>query len=399
MAEVYHALGLHLHQPLGNLVALHNSGESWEAKQILWCYDRITRMLEGYHDVARLHLSVSGTLLKQLEDPGVWQTFRDVVDIEDFLKRFRHAPIEIVGSGLYHPVYPLIPSADWDAQTGWWQGLGKHLLGRDSFGGFWPPEMGFCMEMIPMLKRHGYNYVLVDSIFIKPKRPMRWEETRYRPYLARYGGAEIVVVPRDRELSNAQLSGMDPGWFQHEVRERTKWCDFPALVTTWTDGENGGWFRTTNVESGFWGFFYRQILDRCRAGTLGFAPIHIGEFLRRYPPTEEVEVHRGAWNTEHHWGGDFTQWTGSLLQKKGWDEVQRASDYYHQVKQAFDERKPGEGDPEEIRQLIVRAYDFILTAETSCNFYWGSRWVHRSFDDLEQAYYLLDAAMARMGRK
>jgi hypothetical protein len=65
MADVYHALGLHMHQPLGNLVALHSSGESWEAKQILWCYDRPTRMLEGYEDVARLHLSFSGTLLKQ----------------------------------------------------------------------------------------------------------------------------------------------------------------------------------------------------------------------------------------------------------------------------------------------------------------------------------------------
>jgi len=45
-----------------------------------------------------------------------------------------------------------------------------------------------------MLKRHGYKYVLVDSIYIKPKRDMRWEELRYRPYLARYGGAEIIVV-------------------------------------------------------------------------------------------------------------------------------------------------------------------------------------------------------------
>ncbi len=42
MAEVYHALGLHMHQPLGNLIALHNSNERWEARQILWCYDRPT---------------------------------------------------------------------------------------------------------------------------------------------------------------------------------------------------------------------------------------------------------------------------------------------------------------------------------------------------------------------
>ena len=385
-----------MHQPLGNLVALHNSEEDWEARQILWCYDRPTRMLEGYEDVARLHLSFSGTLLKQLEDPGVRQTFKDVVDVEDFLSRYRRSNIEFVGSGLYHPVYPLTPPADWDAQTEWWQGLGRNLLGREKFQGFWPPEMGFCMEMIPLLARHGYKYVLVDSIYIKPKREMRWEELRYRPYRARYQDSEIIVVPRDRELSNAQLSGLDPGWFQNEVRERTKHCDFPALVTTWTDGENGGWFRTTNVESGFWGFFYRPILDRFRAGTLGFTPIHISQYLEKYPPTEEVDVHPGAWNTEHHWGGDFMQWTGSLLQKKGWDEVRRASEYYWQVKRRFDQGQSALANPEEIRQLIVRAFDHLLVAETSCNFYWGSRWVHRSFDELEQTYSLLDAAMNQL---
>jgi len=381
---------------LGNLIALHNSGQSWEAKQILWCYDRPTRMLEGYQDVARLHMSFSGTLLKQLEDFGVRQTFGDVVDIPDFLNRYKRAGIEFVGSGLFHPVYPLCPEADWDAQTEWWQGLGRSLLGQQSFPGFWPPEMGFCMEMIPMLQRHGYKYVLVDSIFIKPKHEMRWEELRYRPYLARYGGAEIVVVPRDRELSNAQLSGADPGWFQHEVLERTKWCDFPALVTTWTDGENGGWFRTAKVESGFWGFFYRPLLERARAGTLGFSPIHISDYLRRFPPTEEVEVHRGAWNTDHHWGGDFTQWTGSLLQKKGWDEMRRASDYYWEVKKSIDQGESALPNAEEVRHLVARAYDHLLCAETSCNFYWGSRWVHRSFDDLEQTYFLLDTAKGKM---
>ena len=167
-------------------------------------------------------------------------------------------------------------------------------------------------------------------------------------------------------------------------------------MTTWTDGENGGWFRTSQVESGFWGFFYKPILDRYRAGTLGFTPIHISEYLRRFPPTEEVEVHRGAWNTEHHWGGDFTQWTGSLLQKKGWDELKKASDYYWQVKKKFDAQADKLANADEIRRLIVQAYDHLLTAETSCNFYWGSRWVHRSFDGMEQTYHLLDTAVKKM---
>ncbi len=397
MAEVYHALGLNMHQPLGNLRELHNSSESWEARQILWCYDRPTRMLEGYEDVARLHMSFSGTLLKQLEDTAVRETFHDVVNIHDFLERYKRSNIEFTGTGLYHPVYPLIPPDDWDAHTSWWLGLGRHLLGRERFQGFWPPEMGFCMEMIPMLKRHGYRYVLVDSWYIKPRREMRWEELRYRPYIARYEGEEIIVVPRDRELSDAQESGLDPGWFQYEIYERTKWCDFPALVTTWTDGENGGWFRTTHTGNGFWGHFYHAILNRYREGTLGFTPVHISEYLDRYPPEEEVEVHRGAWNTGHHWGGDFTQWTGSLLQKRGWDEVRNASAYYQKVKKSFDAHRDEASDPEDVRQLITEAYDHILIAETSCNFYWGSSRVHRSFDDLEQAYYLLDTAMDLLG--
>ncbi|MFP4165397.1 MAG: glycoside hydrolase family 57 [Chitinispirillaceae bacterium] len=399
MAQIHHALGLHLHQPLGNLLALHNSEERWEAKQILWCYDRITRMLEGYEDIARLHISASGTLLKQLEDPAIRETFSDVVDISDFMERFKSSPIQFVGSGLYHPVYPLIPKEDWDAQTEWWLGLGRHMLGRDCFEGFWPPEMGFCMEMIPMLKRHGFRYVVVDCWYIKPRREMRWEEKRYRPYIARYGGEEIVVVPRDRELSDAQESGLDPGWFQHEIYERTKHCDFPALVTTWTDGENGGWYRSTDILASFWGRFYHESLNRYRAGTLGYIPTHISEYLDKYYPTEEVEIYPGAWNTGDHWGGDFMQWTGSLMQKRGLDEIHKASRYYRQAKKTFDENGWDKGNPEEIRHMITKAYDAILVAETSCNFFWGSSWVHKSFDELEKAYRLLDAAMEKLGKE
>ena len=68
------------------------------------------------------------------------------------------------------------------------------------------------------------------------------------------------------------------------------------------------------------------------------------------------------------------------------------------MQRAFDERGAAASDPEEVRHLITRAYDHILAAETSCNFYWGSAWVHRSFDGLEQAYALLDAAMSKLPR-
>lgn len=64
------------------------------------------------------------------------------------------------------------------------------------------------------------------------------------------------------------------------------------------------------------------------------------------------------------------------------------------MKLAFDRRHQELANPDEIRGLIVKAYDHLLAAETSCNFFWGSKWVHRSFDELEQVYHLLDTAMA-----
>lgn len=77
--------------------------------------------------------------------------------------------------------------------------------------------------------------MIVDSHHVEPVDPMRWDELRYRPHVARYGEAKIVVLVRDRELSDAQESGMEASWFIREVQARTRPCDFTPLVTTCTD--------------------------------------------------------------------------------------------------------------------------------------------------------------------
>ncbi len=381
MAHAFYAIGLNFHQPYGNLVELHNSAP-WEAKQILMAYERAVRYARQQGPEARLHTAFSGTLLMQLTDPGVQETFQHTLDLPRFLQGLRASGIEFLGSGYTHPVFPIIPPKDWEAQAGRYLEIALPALGRSWLPGFWPPEMGFCMEMIPLLKRHGYRYVVVDNEHIEPLIPMRWEEIRYRPHIARFGDAEIIVVPRDRELSNAQLSGFDPGWFAYEVGERTKFCTgFPPLVTCWSDGENGGWFRNLHEEAGFWGYFYRPMLDWQRSGSLALEQISINEYLDRFGAAGEVRVHSGAWNTGDHDGRDFVQWSGSLLQKIGLEELKRISERYHSRRWAAGNGSSG---------MLDHAYWHILRAETSCNFYWGSSWVHRAFDDLEEAERLID---------
>jgi len=382
MSEIYHALVLNMHQPSGNLDDLLVSNE-WEVKEILFAYDRMPRALWPYEDIARVHLSLSGTLLEALSNPDFQNRVYGIVDCGSVLWALQNQQIfEILGTGYYHPVLPLIPQADWDEHMARWHGIARHLFWRTKFDGFWPPEMGFCMEMIPHLVRAGYRYVMVDCEYVDPVDPMPWQELRYRPHIAEYEGDEIIVIVRDRDLSNAQLAGMDYGWFYHELNERTKFCEFPPLVTTATDGDNGGWFRNVNPKANFWTYFYRAALDEIRAGNSRMRPTFISEYIDRFGAHGRVTVRRGAWNTDDHHGWDFKQWTGSQTQRDAIARVAAVSAGLHSARRTAE--RSANSDPELHRQLD-EAHWHLLRAETSCNVYWGEAWVNRVHADLDAA--------------
>ena len=325
---------------------------------------------------------------RPLADPAFQSKVYGIVKCGDLLWHLQNTALfEMLGTGYYHPVLPLIPAADREEQCSRWLGIGRHIFNRPSFGGFWPPEMGFCMEMIPILERLGYRYVMVDSRHVTPVGSMRWEEIRYRPHYARYFGSSIIVIVRDRELSDAQEAGMDWGWFAKEVNDRARWCDFAPLVTTCSDGDNGGWFRNTSPKGNFWEYFYKGYLDKVRANECNIRPAFISAYIDRYGVAGEVTVQTGAWNTGWHHGEGFLQWTGSQAQKDALERVTAVSRQLHIVKKFIaDRRLDGE-----VRRLCDEAYWRLLRAQTSCNFYWGEAWVDRCHADLNAAAELLNA--------
>lgn len=384
----YHATVLNLHQPPGNLEErLEN--QTWEAKEILYALDRIPRAIWGYEDVARIHLAVSGALLETLGSPDFQARVYGIVKCGDLLWNLRNSAIELLATGYYHPVLPLIPPADREEHILRWFGIARHLFDRHDFQGLWPPEMGFCMDMIPMLKTLGFRYVLVDSEHVVPLNPMPWHELRYRPHIAAFGGEEIIVVVRDRDLSNSQEAGMDPGWFIHEVYERTQHCDFPPLVTTCSDGDNGGWFRNGQWDSNFWGVFYQPLMGRVREGTAGFRPTFIHDYLDQHGAHGHVIVRTGAWNTGEHSGVGFVQWTGSQMQRDAFKRVNEVSKAIHDLR--WQEGEKG-WQNSQTGLLLEEAMWRLLRAETSCYFYWGESWVPRVHSDLDEALDLLQQA-------
>ncbi|MFO1128574.1 MAG: hypothetical protein U1E66_09125 [Rhodospirillales bacterium] len=394
MKEIFHALVLNLHQPPSNLDALLDTN-AWEAKEILFAYDRMPRTLWPYADIARVHLAMSGSLLETLSHPDFQRKVYGIVDCGTLLWALQNTQVfSILGTGYYHPVLALTPQADWDEHIGRWLALARHVFWRAHFPGFWPPELGFDMALIPHLVKAGYRYVIVDSEYVDPVGEMNWQELRYRPHWCTYEGAEIVVVVRDRDLSNAQLAGMDYGWFINELVERTRWCDFPPLVTTATDGDNGGWFRNVNPKANFWNYFYLQAMDEIRAGQSPLRPTHIEAYLDRFGAHGHVTVRRGAWNTDTHHGWDFHQWQGGQTQRETMTRVHQLSGDYHWL------RKVAEHAPDhapDVGHHLSEAQWMLLRAETSCNFYWGDAWTYKTHNDLDGVAYHLARAREMLG--
>jgi len=391
MTDIHHALILNLHQPTGNLEDLLEHNE-WEAREILLALDRIPRSLWAYEDVGRVHLAISGTLLETLNSADFQRRVYGIVDCGALLWHLQNQKIiDILGTGYYHPVLPLIPPPDRVEHLERWLGIGRHLLWRKNFDGFWPPEMSFSMEMIPLLKRMGYRYVIVDSENVESLTPMRWHEVRYRPHTAEHDGETITIIVRDRQLSDAQESGMEYDWFTKEVHERTKWCDFPPLVATATDGDNGGWFRNTAEAGNFWGSFYQELMERARDGRSNIKPCFIKDYLKKHGAHGKVHVKKAAWNTGWHHGKGFVQWTGSQAQKDALARVFDTSKAVHNARW-----KAGElhiQNPE-LDYELENALWHLLRGETSCNFYWGEAWVDRCHEDLDAAWAALDRAYA-----
>lgn len=387
MVDRYHALVLNFHQPAGNLEHLLQYNER-QAKEILYALDRVPRSLWNYDDIARAQLCLSGTLLETLANPEFQRRVYGIVDCGSLLWYLQNSRIiQILGSAYYHPLLPLTPRLDWEDQLQRASNLGRYLFPDNSFAGFWPPNMAFCMELIPLLKQLGYRYVLVDSEQVDPITPMSWETLCYRPHVAQYGNEEIIVVVRDHGLSKAQEIGFTTDWFLQAVQERTQACDFPALITTCTDGENGHWFRNTTSGGNFWSGFYQKLLDKARDGTGAVVPTYITEYLDQHGAYGKVHVRSGSWNSERYETDELLLWSGSRVQT---DAFVRALELTQAIFAArANASSTGAYNPQ-VYQKLEEARWHVLRAETSCNFFWGETWVNRCHQDLDAAVQCLE---------
>jgi hypothetical protein len=189
-------------------------------------------------------------------------------------------------------------------------------------------------------------------------------------------------------VSNAQESGLDAAWFAHEVTHRCRFSPRPhepRLVTTWSDGENGGWFRQMHEGSGFFGHYFAPYMEHVRGGEYPIRPVGLSGYLAEHPPEARARVQTGAWNVGSTSGFDFSQWAGSPGQQRAGEALTALSRRWWSL-QGRAERLPPAA-----REELAAVRRQVLEAETSCYLFWGDDWLPKLDAILEPAGRRLDA--------
>jgi len=348
---ILHALGLQMHQPPGNLQLLIETNVP-EAQQIIYAYDRATRYAHKYPHSARFHVGFSGILLEQLKNPAIIDSYRHFIDIPAMLQSYAEAKnIELVGTGYFHPIFPLMPREHWRDQLSSEQQLMEEVFGRKPRG-FWAPEMAFCMEMIPTLADLGYEYVILEAAHIQPQGE---NLNIFQPYRVCYEGACITVLPRHHALSAAQEHGLTPIQLVDTLQPYHGASLPPRVLTTWSNGENSAWLR--DEAEGFFLRFFAPYMEHLENAQYPVQPILLSEWLRAHPPTVHAEIHAGY---------DFGQWRGSERQHQALSNLHQLSQRYQQIKRTHSDNP-----------LLSQVYRELLEAEASCLLFWGETWLEQ----------------------
>ncbi len=298
VTDIVHALCLNLHQPAGNLAALagdHGADRSAEGAEILGCYQRIADHVRKYAAVARVHLAVSSALLQQWRDPAVARLWGDVADLSGLIAALRGtAAIELIGGGLSRPFFARIPPSDWDAQLAAERALFADVLGRAPKG-FRAAGDRVPPGLVAALARAGYAYIILPVAALRTAAD-GVSVDGFRPHRLTEDGLSIAAIPIDEDLSRAQAHGLDVAWFADEARMRVGGAEGLRLVTTWSDGENGAWFR--GGEGNFFEKFFSPAMEFCETGEYPLRPALLSEILDRYGPLDEAVIAAGYGETE-----------------------------------------------------------------------------------------------------
>jgi alpha-amylase/alpha-mannosidase (GH57 family) len=297
--------------------------------------------------------------------------------------------IELTTTPYYHPIIPLLldkrsskeamPGVELprssrsnypeDAETHVARAVASH---RERFGsspkGMWPSEGSVCQDIIPLLARHGIEWIATDEEILgcstqgkigrDGRGHVRHPELLYRPWKAKEGNDELAIVFRDHALSDqigfhyqrspGQAAANDFIGKLHAIGDGCR--QHSTLVPVILDGENCWEYYPDGGVSFLRSLYQSAVRDH------KIKPVKIGDYLREHPPIDTVpRLFAGSWISHN-----FAIWIGHDEDNRAWDALDQTRRFL------VDETKSGRRD----QKAIDRAWEELYIAEGSDWFWW-----------------------------
>jgi len=423
--KIYFGIHKHMHQPYYNTVDVNY----WDGEKdgifatrrgayTEYLADAIDRYVQGNLAHAGISTSWSGSLIEQLDRcereglcGGQFKNWSEPLKRAVAQKTAGGNPrLDFTAFGFFHPLMPLIPSRDIVRQIEWHRDVIERISGQPASRILFPPETAFHVRMIPALKQAGIEAVIYDSIHrartcrnypyagstegMLPPNPGEqvnssaydwyqlqnvWAGSKISPGLLKpeyvqYEDADgekhrIIAVPAERYLGNEDARGgfgalQYPDCFGQLFAEllRSDAIDpkHPPFFLLHSDGDNYGggtdsYYRHNTEHLVQW----LQQDDR-------FELTSIRDYLDQFPPDpgQAVHIEPGSWSGADNGDPQFAKWFSRYRESYSPDLNSWA------VLTAFQNAVHSLEDTGSGSDALQHAVRLLLTAETSCYWYW-----------------------------
>ena len=428
--KLYFGIHKHMHQPYYNTT----DPDAWDGEKDEIFGSRggnytdfvpaaVRQYIDGGLPHAGLSTSWSGSLIEQLDRCaelgrcggrfGGWSApLRHMADATTALGNPR---ISFSGLGFFHPLMPLIPPQDIVRQIAWHREAIEQAFGVPASRVLFPPETAFHVRMIPALLEAGVEAVIYDSIHrfracrdypyagieegMLPPSPAEqvnppvddwlqlhniWAASKISPSLLKpeYVGYEdpdgtlhkIVAIPAERYIGNEDARGgfgalqypdVLGQLYQRIVDTASFDPQHPPFFLLHSDGDNHG--------GGADSYYHHNTgeLVRWLKQDQRFELTTPEDYLQSFPPDPEQVIHiePGSWAGADNGDPQFMKWFSRYDQPyspdlSSWAVLTAFQNLVHTLAAA----EPDHPQLAEVMRLL-------LTAETSCYWYWTGQQV------------------------
>jgi alpha-amylase/alpha-mannosidase (GH57 family) len=162
------------------------------------CYRPIISHIANAENI-KITLNITGALIELFDKNG----YRDI--IEQLKQAGEQGKIEFTSSAKYHGFLPLLSDEDIVRQIKANDETMVQYLGKKAYKpkGFFPPEMGFNHNIVSIIEKLGYKWIILDEIS-GYSEPERIDYTK----IYKIKDSNLNVFFRERRLSNLIMSAV-----------------------------------------------------------------------------------------------------------------------------------------------------------------------------------------------